>query len=296
VKENGVIVHPEWRELVSGLRGTKEAVVYLLGATDTGKSTLCRFLVEEISRDSVSAYLDCDTGQSTIGPPATVGLALYRDGGRVPFQTALRFVGSTSPSGHLIQEMAGAARLLQMAHESDASYIIIDSPGWVSGLVAGEFHIRMIDILDPGLLLAVSREDELDPILANFRGRPGMEVRTLSPSLSVRTRSRSWRTWYRMEKFRDYFSRAVSWEMPLEGVGFHGRVPETFREEVWRGLLVGLCDREMLAISLGIVESLDVVRGIIRFRAPLENLGGISSIQVGSVYLDPATGFSQDYR
>jgi len=296
VTENGVIVSPEWRELVSTLIGTKEAVVYLLGATDTGKSTLCRFLVEELSREGISAYLDCDTGQSTIGPPTTVGLALFKGGNREPFRTALRFVGSTSPSGHLIQEMAGAARLLQLARESDASFIIIDSPGWVSGLVAGEFHIRMIDILDPGILLAVAREDELDPVLANFNGRPGMFVRTMTPSVFVKTRSRSWRTWYRIRRFRDYFSAAVSWEMSLEGVGFHGRVPETFREEIWRGLLVGLCDREMLVLALGIVESLDLVRGIIRFRAPLGDLEEVSSIQVGSVYLDPGTGVPQDLR
>jgi polynucleotide 5'-kinase involved in rRNA processing len=121
VKENEVIVHPEWRELVSGLKDVQDAVVYLLGAIDTGKSTLCRFLVEELSQETVSAFLDCDTGQSTIGPPGTVGLALYRDGNRDPFRTALRFVGSTSPSGHLIQEMAGASRLLQLAREGDAS-------------------------------------------------------------------------------------------------------------------------------------------------------------------------------
>jgi polynucleotide 5'-hydroxyl-kinase GRC3/NOL9 len=225
-----------------------------------------------------------------------VGLALYRDGNRDPFRTALRFVGSTSPSGHLIQEMAGASRLLQLARESDASYIIIDSPGWVNGPVAGEFHIRMIDILDPGILLAVAREDELDPILANFRGRPGMQVRTLAPSLSVKTRSRSLRAGYRNGKFRDYFSRAVSWELPLEGIGFHGRVPETFREEAWRGLLIGLCDREMLVLALGIVENLDLVRGIIRFRSTAGSLDGVSSIQVGSVHLDPVTGFPRDLR
>jgi polynucleotide 5'-hydroxyl-kinase GRC3/NOL9 len=291
-----VIVHPDWRELVSGLRGLGEAVVYVLGAVDTGKSTLCRFLVEELSRVEVSAYLDCDTGQSTIGPPATVGLALYEKGGSEPFRTALRFVGSTSPSGHFIQEMAGAARLLQLAGENGASFVIIDSPGWVSGLVAGEFHIRMIDILDPGILLAIARGDELDPVLANFRGRPGMQVVSLAPSLSVKNRSRSFRTGYRREKFRDYFSRAVIWEMPLEGIGFHGRVPESFREEVWRGLLVGLCDREMLVIALGIVESLDIVRGVIRFRAPLDNLEGISSVQVGTLYLDPGTGSLKDVR
>jgi polynucleotide 5'-kinase involved in rRNA processing len=154
----------------------------------------------------------------------------------------------------------------------------------------------MIDILDPGILLAAAREDELDSILANFRGRPGMQVRTLTPSLSVKTRSRSLRSEYRNGKFRDYFSRAVRWELPLEGIGFHGRVPETFPEEAWRGLLIGLCDREMLVLALGIVENLDLIRGIIRFRSPASSLDGVASIQVGSLHLDPVTGFPRDFR
>jgi polynucleotide 5'-hydroxyl-kinase GRC3/NOL9 len=294
VVKNDIIVPPEWDELIEDLKVMQEAIVYLLGATDTGKSSLCRYLVEELSREAITGYLDCDTGQSTIGPPAAAGLALFRDGSREPFRTALRFVGSTSPSGHLIQEMAGVARLLRLARESDTSFVIVDSPGWTEGLVAAEFHIRMIDVLAPGLVVAIRRERELDPILANFDEHPGMQIRSIAPSPFVKARSRSWRARYRDAKFREYFSGAVTWEIALEGMGFHGRVPETFRDEVWRGLLIALCDPEMLVISLAIVESLDMVRGIIRFRAPLDDLEGVSSIQVGSVYLDPELGFWED--
>jgi polynucleotide 5'-hydroxyl-kinase GRC3/NOL9 len=294
VVKNRIIIPPGWDELVAGLKGMPEAVAYVLGATDTGKSTLCRYLVQELSREAITGYLDCDTGQSTIGPPATAGLALFEDGSRQPFRTGLRFVGSTTPSGHLIQEMAGAARLLSLARDSDASFVIVDSPGWVGGLVAAEFHIRLIDILAPSFVVAICRNDELDPILANFHEHPGIRIRTIAPSPYVKTRSRSWRARYRNKKFREYFAGAVSWEIALAGMGFHGRVPETFRKEDWRGLLVALCDPEMMIISLAIVETLDVIRGIIRFRAPVDDLERVSSIQVGSLYLDPELGFREE--
>jgi polynucleotide 5'-hydroxyl-kinase GRC3/NOL9 len=290
---NGIIIAPEWEDLVAGLKARPEAVVYLLGDTDTGKSTLCRYLVHELSVEAVTAYLDCDTGQSTIGPPATAGLALFEDGAPEPLCTALRFVGSTTPSGHLIQEMSGASRLLRLARANDASFSIIDSPGWVAGLTAAEFHIRMIDLLLPDLIVALCRDHELEPILANFRDHPCIQTLRFPPSPSVQIRSRGWRTHYRRDRFREYFAGAVSWEIDLEGMAFHGRIPETFRDEEWRGLLIALCDAEMMVISLAIVETLDIVRSIIRFRAPVPDLEGVSSIQVGSVHLDPDLGFGE---
>jgi polynucleotide 5'-hydroxyl-kinase GRC3/NOL9 len=288
---NGIVIEPAWEDLVAELKARTEAAVYLLGDTDTGKSTLCRFLVQELSAEAATAYLDCDTGQSTIGPPATAGLALFEDGASEPVSTALRFVGSTTPSGHLIQEMAGVSRLRQLARAKDASFTIIDSPGWVTGLVAGEFHIRMIDLLLPDLIVAIRRERELEPILANFRDHPRIETRRFFPSRSVQVRTRGWRTRYRSNRFREYFTGAVSWEIALEGMGFHGRIPETFLQEDWLGLLVALCDAEMMIISLAIVENLDIVRGVFRFRSPVSDLEGLSSIQVGSMYLDVETGF-----
>jgi polynucleotide 5'-hydroxyl-kinase GRC3/NOL9 len=288
---NEIVSAPEWEDLVSEMKSRPEAVVYLMGDTDTGKTTLCRYLVEELSAEATTAFLDCDTGQSTIGPPATAGMALFEAGDPEPFLTALRFVGSSTPSGHLIQEMAGASRLRELARANDASFTVIDSPGWVAGLVAGEFHIRMIDILLPDLIVALCRGTELESILANFRDHLRIQIRRLPPSPFVQVRTRGWRARYRSDRFREYFTGAVSWEIALEGTGFHGRMPETFRDEDWRGLLVALCDAEMMVISLAIVETLDIVRGIIRFRSPVRDLEGVSSIQVGSLYLDVETGF-----
>lgn len=279
-----IIPGPGWADIVTAVGQRPGGIVYLLGSTDTGKSTICRYLVHECSCRSGVAYLDLDPGQSTIGPPATVGLALHENGEPLPGRSILRFVGSPSLSGHFIQEMAGAAHLLRIARTSKVSSVIIDSPGWIGDPVADEFQTRMIDLLAPDLVIAVCTGDELEPILASF---PSLLVRRIRPSPHVRTRSRSGRARYREQKFRTYFAGSVSCGIELEGIGFHGRIPLTFSDLEWKGRLIALCDRSMLVVSLAIVDALDIPGGVIRFRSPSQCLDQVTSIQVGSLRLTP---------
>lgn len=281
-----IIARPEWNDLVSLIRKRPGCVVYLLGSTDTGKSTLCRYLVRQLSCSSGAAYLDLDPGQSTIGPPATAGLALFDGRNPSPYATMLRFVGSPSLSGHFIQEMAAAAHLLRLARTGKAPFVIADSPGWVGDLAADEFHVRMIDLLAPDLVIALCTGNGLEPILTCFPSPPYL-VRRIPPSPDVRPRSRRWRAWYREEKFRTFFAGSVLQEMDLDGIGFHGRIPATFLSGDWRGRLVALCDSAMLVVSLAIVDELDVTRSRIRFLAPEKCLDGVVSIQAGSLRFGP---------
>jgi len=69
----------EWGNLLFTLEAGKGRIVYVLGSTDRGKTTLCRNIISRFSQRELVAYLDLDPGQSTIGPPATLGLALYRN-------------------------------------------------------------------------------------------------------------------------------------------------------------------------------------------------------------------------
>jgi len=58
---------------VASLRGT----IMVIGASDTGKSTLARYLFQELCRAGLRvAYLDGDVGQSTLGLPTTMTVAL----------------------------------------------------------------------------------------------------------------------------------------------------------------------------------------------------------------------------
>jgi polynucleotide 5'-hydroxyl-kinase GRC3/NOL9 len=286
-----LIIPPAWEELLPLIAGRETGVVYVLGPTDTGKSTLCRFLVGKLAGPEPAAYLDADTGQSTVGPPATAGLAVCAGKPARLTKTSLRFVGSTSPQGHMLQHLVSTARLLDIARVQGVRLVIIDSPGWVKGSVAAEFQIRMIDLLHPDILVAIQKENELDGILANFRSRTGMTIRSVAPSPQVQVRSRGWRARYRQERFRAYFSGNIAIGIPLPGTGFHGRIPDSFRDEDWKDLLIALCDQDMLVVSLAIVEKLDLVEGALHIRSPPVDLSRVASVQLGSIRLEPGVDF-----
>jgi polynucleotide 5'-hydroxyl-kinase GRC3/NOL9 len=279
-----------WEDLHSALENGKGHVLYVLGSTDRGKTTLCRTLISRLVTRGRVAYLDLDTGQSTIGPPATLGLALYRGDPVNPEKTCLRFVGATSPRGHLLPVLAGAKRLLERALASGSRSVIIDSPGYIHDEVAIEFHLYLIDLLQPDLLVAIQDRGELEPVLAHFRGHPSMRIHRFSPSALARARGSGERRRYREEKFREYFSRATSHDVPLEGLGMHGRLPDSFQTDLWHGLLVALCDPEQWVVALGIVESIDVAKQTLRIHAPEFDPTKVTSIHVGAVRVESRSG------
>jgi polynucleotide 5'-hydroxyl-kinase GRC3/NOL9 len=269
--------------LQSALEGGKGRIVYVLGSTDRGKTTLCRHIISRLSRDGRVAYIDLDPGQSTIGPPATLGLAFYRDKEEIPEERCFRFAGSTSPRGHLLPILAGAKRLLERALASGARAVIIDSPGYIHDEVATEFHLYLIDLIQPDHLVAIQEQNELEPILAHFKGHPTMAIHRLSPSPQARARGSGERTKYREGKFREYFSNATSHGLSLEGLGIHGRIPSSFHPEHWQGLLVALCGPEQWIVALGIVESIDLATRTLRIQAPEFDPAKVTSLHVGGV-------------
>lgn len=287
VAGDGVIsVAREWQDLRRDLARASGGSVYVMGKADCGKSTFCRYLAGELAGGGTIALLDCDTGQSSVGPPATVGVALYRAAASHPASVHLRFVGSTSPRGHVPQFLTGARRLFDRARRDGARWIIIDSPGFVSGPQAQEFHFQMIDLLRPDHLVCFQRGHELDAISVNFARTGAIRLHRFAVSPAVKARSRIARATFREERFRDYFSSATQQEISFEGRGMHGALPGSFRPDAWKNLLVAFCDGEQEILALGIVQQLDLVRLVIRCLAPPFDRSHLASIHVGSMTLD----------
>lgn len=85
--------------------------VMVVGATDTGKSTFCRYLASCLIQAGAEVGLvDADVGQSTIGPPAAISGGLVARSIEALAQVepaASVFVGSISPMGHLLPCVVG---------------------------------------------------------------------------------------------------------------------------------------------------------------------------------------------
>jgi polynucleotide 5'-hydroxyl-kinase GRC3/NOL9 len=284
--EDVISVAREWEDLRHDLARAGGGSVYVMGMTDCGKSTFCRYLAGELAGSDTVALLDCDTGQSSVGPPATVGVALYRGAASHPTAVHLRFVGSTSPRGHVPQFLTGARRLFDRARRDGARWVIIDSPGFVSGPQAQEFHFQMIDLLRPDHLVCFQHGHELDAISVNFARTGAIRIHRFAVSPAVKARSRIARAAFREDRFRDYFSAATLQEISIGGRGVHGALPGSFRPDAWKNLLVAFCDAEQEILALGIVQQLDLVRLAIRCLAPPFDRSRLASVHVGSMTID----------
>src|SRR4030066_1432067 len=108
----------EWFEVLDVLEKEK-GIAILLGATDTGKSTLAKFLIFNLCRRGLKvALVDADIGQSFLGPPTTIGLALFKSDPNwelVLSPPEIFFVGSTTPEGHFPTHLKGVKRMVDKA-------------------------------------------------------------------------------------------------------------------------------------------------------------------------------------
>jgi polynucleotide 5'-hydroxyl-kinase GRC3/NOL9 len=106
----GIDVPPAWERLdLAHLAGT----IVVIGATDSGKTTFVRWLVAQLGRHhECVGWLDADVGQSTLGLPTTMNLAVVSQPlAEVPAPDACFFVDNTSPRGHMLPAVVGAHKL-----------------------------------------------------------------------------------------------------------------------------------------------------------------------------------------
>ena len=190
--------------------------VLVWGTMDTGKSSLVHYLANELIRAGRKVgILDCDMGQSDIGPPSTIGLALTRRTFRTFAElkiSGLRFVGSHAAAMHLLPALTGTAQLCAQA-KSHCEILLVDTTGWVIGAGARAYRQSEYGIVQPDLVIALERKDELSPLMKS--ATPNRMVRVTVPP-RVKKRSRGRRSQVRQQLYRAYFSRtrrhSFSWQ------------------------------------------------------------------------------------
>jgi polynucleotide 5'-hydroxyl-kinase GRC3/NOL9 len=298
---NDIIAPESWKELVSHIEAYKgKAKIFVLGAVDTGKSYLCSYLVKQLCKNGKSAALiDTDPGQSLLGPPATVAMALFRETRdrehyRGIFQRpdsittaqvlSMGFVGSISPAGNFLQVLVGLKKLIDKAVSYSVPSIIINTSGLISQPGGREFKFQKIDMVAPSHLIAVQRTRELEPIVKNFAKRPSISLTRLKISPAVRRKTPAERISYRKRLFDQYFQDATPLCLSLFSFGLHGRVPDLRFFTQWEDMVIALCDEKNFALALARIENFS--EGIIQCITPLKDKKKIKSIQFGTFYLN----------
>lgn len=213
---------PEAWQQVADQITQEPGIVVLIGASDTGKTTLGRFLIGAWHRKGIPvALVDGDIGQSTIGPPASVGLAFFPPSASLP-PLALRFVGATSPHGHFLPLLVGLKKLVDRAREVQAEIVLVDTTGLVHGPAGRALKFQKIDLLTPRHLLALQKKDELEALLAPHEKRTGLKIHRLPVPQEALDKSRERRRAYREQKFQEYFQGSRHLKLSLKEVKLQG--------------------------------------------------------------------------
>jgi polynucleotide 5'-hydroxyl-kinase GRC3/NOL9 len=287
----------DWFDVSNTLKEEK-GIAILLGATDTGKSTLAKFLISNLCQQGLKvALVDADIGQSFLGPPATIGLAVFKsdpDWEIVLSPPEIFFVGAATPEGLFPIHLKGVKRMVDKAPSYGADVILVDTTGFVSGEGGKELKVRKIDLVSPRFILALQKDDEIEHILELYKENPFFEI--LRPSLSekVRPRSIEERKIYRTNRFQDYFKHSVIQELAIEEIQIEGEVVDPNGDSIpvdWslriNGLLIGLKDRNDETLALAVIRNYFEDKKVVRVLTPLRDIQGVKTIQLSSLKVIP---------
>ena len=263
----------------------KKGICLILGAADTGKTTLTMALVKRLAEQQPIAIVDADIGQSHIGPPTTVGWAVV-DKPDVDFSqlapAGISFVGHVTPVGHLLQLTAAIVQCVQQASKV-AELLIIDTPGLVRGPAATALWWTVQQILKPRLILAVERQDELSAILSGMASFDIQLERIKSPP-QMAIKSPQQRRSYRKSQFFSYFRDAELYNINLRNIAVQpGR---NVRGEGFINRLVALRNKEGADVALGVITGWRQNDKVIVVKARPLDISQICCLVIGDITVD----------
>jgi polynucleotide 5'-hydroxyl-kinase GRC3/NOL9 len=203
-----------WRRSAMRILSEGWQRILVVGATDRGKSSYCKFLVNALLQEERKvSFVDGDIGQKDVGPPATVTLADFD--APMDFDQAVSggmyFVGHMSPFAHFLPLVVGTRQMVEAARGES---VVIDTAGLVQGrgrVLAG----FQIESLRPDVLVCLEWDDELAPIRHAARH---CSILRLRPSRSATRKSAELRRQVREEAFRAHFQGASEIELKLDRI------------------------------------------------------------------------------
>ncbi len=279
----------------------RSGICLILGGVDTGKTTLAAAIAGRLAASGPVGVIDADVGQSHIGPPAAVGWAIAEKSevfvgatlcgcpgqAHGPAPTTPRgisFVGDVTPVGHLLQFTEALTQCVGRL-TGIAGHIIIDTPGFITGPAATALWWTVQRILQPRLIVAVQRDNELSDILAGLHNLDS-QIELLKPHPGIPAKSAQARRSHRQTQFRKYFQDSQLHMLELSKTTI--QTTRSASADNFRHRLVGLRDSQGIDQALGIIEDWqpDADRAVVR--APLADIAQIRCLAVGDVIVDLA--------
>ncbi|MGM0381614.1 MAG: Clp1/GlmU family protein, partial [bacterium] len=208
-----------WDELVEELKADRAECVLVLGEMDTGKTFFSTYLTNRLLEnfDGVGV-MDCDLGQSDIGPPGTIGLTTVNEP-TVALDTVqwdeLAFTGAHSPGLHMVPFLSGVRHLADRALDS-VETLIVDTTGWVQGDGGRTIKQGKIDVLDPDKVVMLQKDKELEHLVCSVSED---RVKRVKVSDKVSPTPPSERKGLRERNMKNYMKNASLKTLDLENFG-----------------------------------------------------------------------------
>lgn len=272
IEENNITTDEKWLNVLDHYKRTG-GILCCLGGVDTGKSTFVRWIANELVKAGKRpAIVDCDMGQSDIGPPATIGMAVIK----APFSgygelTAddIYYMGGIQPTGQLMQCLTGVVRMTQRAGRMEASHILINTTGWIDGY--GLFYKQSkIDAVLPSVIVAMENKRELRHITAAYKMMNSIRIFYLKPSPHIARRDTEHRRALRKQAFEKYFTDSATLDFDGGKTGISGIRPPLNWGKISRQL-VALVDNKGKHAALGKIIDFDDRRKTIRIYTPYKS-------------------------
>jgi polynucleotide 5'-hydroxyl-kinase GRC3/NOL9 len=192
-----------WEEVSERLSRGKGTVV-IIGATDSGKSTLARYLIGRILRKGLKVSLvDSDVGQSSLGLPGTISMKTFRSPASLrTFRfEKMSFIGTANPA-KMIPFIIEITAMMVKDCRKEADRVILDTSGLIGGELGMALQIGTIRAAGARDVVALQRGCELEDIL---KGIHSARVHRLSVPDMADRRTRTDRALYRRIKLSLYF-------------------------------------------------------------------------------------------
>jgi polynucleotide 5'-kinase involved in rRNA processing len=265
---------------------SRSALAMLMGSVDTGKTTLALQSARlAIGAGRTVALVDADVGNSTVGPPACVGLKVLRtleDIDNVHTPDRLHFVGTITPARLVLQQVVATVAMVDKARAL-ADLVILDTTAVVSGVAGETLKYHKAELCRPDKVVALQRGGEMEPVVGMLRRFLGLEVTVAPTDPNLIPLSPDERAQRRTEAF----ARALA--PPLERWKVR---PTVFAPTLPMGLNLGRLDEVLVGVQdegggclgLGILSNEEDGLRV------MTNTGeGMKGLRLGSMRLDPIT-------
>ncbi|MDH7600866.1 MAG: Clp1/GlmU family protein [Armatimonadota bacterium] len=227
----------EWEQTISQIVADP-GVSIIIGAVDTGKTHFCTLLANAGVRAGVrTAVVDADVGQSEIGAPGTIGMAIVG----APFETmselpakALYFIGATSPMRHLVECVVGTRKMVDAALADGSQLVVVDTTGLIDGEIGRRLKTNKVHLVRPKYLVGIQKKREVDCLLAPFAKSSDIRTIRLSSSELARPKPVEFRAARRQTKFYNHFRDCQGHIIRLDSVSTWNTWLGTGRPMKWQ--------------------------------------------------------------